>query len=260
MPSAVKPGAFFLILKIMEHIPVIFNMATMPQRVRALEDTVKSILPQCDMLNIYLNNFEHKPTPAFLKHPKIVVYRSEHEAGDIGDVGKFYCCEEWTDCYAFTVDDKYIYPPDYAARLIETIEKYGRKAVVSCHGRNIKPHTKSYYKDPDAMFSLAGEVAEDTFSHELGTGCMALHTDTFKITLDLFTLTNVSDILVSMALQKSNIPILMMAHQSRWVGVSLKIDHVYAIHNFCAGKDEIQTNLINSVQWKINTCPIVKQH
>jgi hypothetical protein len=200
-------------------------------------------------------NLFKMPTPAFLIHPKITVYRSEIEAGDLGDVGKFYTCEDWHGCYVFTIDDKYIYPPDYASRMIETIEKYGRKAVVSCHGRLIKPNCTSYYMDPAEMFLLGAAVETDTFVHECGTGCMALHTDTVKVPLEIFTHTNITDILVSRWLQKQKIPILIMQHRYGWVRFSPKADHVYSIHNFCNREDSIQTQLVNSFKWKINTCP-----
>lgn len=233
-------------------------MATIPQRVKPLEDCIKSILPQCDHLNIYLNNFEKQQTPAYLVHPKITVFRSEEEVGDIGDVGKFYCCEEWENCYIFTVDDKYVYAQDYTKRLIETIEKYGRKAVVSCHGRLIKPNCKSYYMDPAQQFNLGGEVKEDTFVHECGTGCMAFHTDTFQFKLSMFNYTNMTDILAGIALQKVNVPILIMAHEQGWVWFSRKCDNVYSIHNFLNRADHIQTRIVNEFSWKINTCPQVK--
>lgn len=224
-------------------------MATMPPRINSLEDTVKSIIIQCDRLNIYLNNFGDKPTPSFLINNKINVYRSEQEAGDIGDVGKFYCCDDWSDCYAFTIDDKFIYPPDYVSRMIVTIEKYNRMAVISCHGRTIKPDCSSYYQDPDKAFSITGEVKEDIFSHILGTGCMALHIDTFKFDLSIFTHTNISDILVSMALQKAKIPVIIMKHERRWIQVSNKFNQVYSIHSFCSNHDRFQTDLVNSFNW-----------
>jgi hypothetical protein len=249
-------GGIFYNSKAMK-IPVIFNMASMPSRIKCLEDTVNSILPQCDKLNIYLNNFQVE-TPQFLKHNKIKVFRSENEAGDLGDVGKFWCCESWSDAYIFTIDDKYIYAPDYAKKMIECIEKYGRKAVIACHGRLIKPNCISYYMDVKEMFTLGGNVPDDIFSHELGTGCMALHTDTFTFTLDIFTYTNMTDILASMALQKAGIPILIMKHQLGWVRVSPKCDQVYSIHNFYNRNDNIQTKLINSFKWKINKCNVAQ--
>jgi len=242
----------------MKNIPVIFNMATIPERIRPLGDCIKSILPQCDKLNIYLNNYKDIATPIFLNNPKITVYRSENEVGDIGDVGKFYCCEEWKDTYVFTVDDKYIYAADYAKRLIDTIEKYGRKAVISCHGRLIKPNCTSYYFDPEEQFNLGGEVKEDIFVHECGTGCMAFHTDTFQFKLSMFGYTNMSDILAGIALQKANVPILIMAHKQGWVWFSPKCNNVYSIHNFLNRKDTIQTDMVNEFKWKINTCAIIK--
>ena len=95
---------------------ITFNMATMPERIRALEEVIPTIIHQCDELNIYLNLFE--TVPGFLKHPKIKIYRSQDCLGDLGDVGKFYKCDEWTEGYIFTVDDKLLYPKTYVKDMI----------------------------------------------------------------------------------------------------------------------------------------------
>ena len=97
-------------------------MASIPEREHALEDSVASILPQCDQFNIYLNNWD--VVPDFLNHKKINVFRSQDELGDLGDVGKFFCCDSWNDAYIFTVDDKLLYPRNYAKQMIGKIEQY----------------------------------------------------------------------------------------------------------------------------------------
>lgn len=229
-------------------------MASIPERIYALEESVASILPQCDVFNVYLNNW--KDTPKFLKHPKINVFRSQTEIGDLGDVGKFYCCESWKDAYIFTVDDKLIYPKDYATKMIATIEKYKRKAVISCHGRLIKKNCKSYYWEPLAQFNAVGKVAQDEFVHELGTGVMAFHTDTIApgLTLEAFPYKNMTDILMGMEMQRRKIPMLVAAHQACWIGISNKMDHYYSIHNIMNKKDGWITEYVNAFNWEVRKC------
>lgn len=229
-------------------------MASIPERVYALEESVASILPQCDELNIYLNNW--KEVPAYLKHPKIKVFKSQDEVGDLGDVGKFYCCESWKKAYIFTVDDKLIYPSDYTQKMIVCIEKYNRKAVISCHGRMIKKNCFSYYHDPLKQFNAVGNVTRDEFVHEMGTGVMAFHTDTIApgLTLEAFPYKNMTDILMGMELQRRKIPMVIMAHQAYWIGISNKMDHYYSIHNIMNKKDQWITKYVNDFNWEVRKC------
>lgn len=231
---------------------VIYNMATMPQREKALEETIKRILPQCDYINIYLNNFES--IPAFLKSAKICIFKSQDHYGDLGDVGKFFKCNTWEDAYIFTVDDKILYPDNYTQKMIAVIEKYKRQAVVSCHGRIFFDRPcKTYYFDNKEYFCFANGLPEDRFVHELGTGCTAFHTDTIpQIDLKIFETTNMSDIWFSVWLQKLNVPIVIPARKDRWLFVSRKHDDSYSIHNFCNKNDQFQTEVINKNKWKIN--------
>ncbi|MHC1775691.1 MAG: hypothetical protein AB9834_09790 [Lentimicrobium sp.] len=228
------------------------NMATMPSRERSLEETLNSILPQCDEVNVYLNNYDH--VPSFLRHGKIRVYRSQDFMGDLGDVGKFFGCESWNG-YAFTIDDKIIYPPEYVSTMIAAIEKHKRKAVVSQHGRILKPFSKSYYHDHLQSVRCLDENPADLFAHVLGTGVMAFHTDTFQVRLGHFPSTNMSDIWMSIALQKASIPVLLLKHPARWIQLSQLHDKRYSISAFCSGNDKPQTAAVNSIRWTIRTCP-----
>lgn len=236
---------------------IIFNMATMPPRVNSLEDSIPTILTQCDILNVYLNDFNK--VPAILKQKKINAVLSKDALGDLGDVGKFYFCDTWTEGYIFTVDDKIIYPKDHAKKHIELIERSKRQAVVSCHGRILKPNCVSYYNDAHQFFGCLGTTVADIFVHELGTGVMAFHHSTIKVNLDMFPTINMTDIWFSIELQKRNIPILVRQHSRGDYGISLKHDDNYSIHATFnkAKKDEYQTKIINEFEWKINKCPLV---
>lgn len=226
-------------------------MATMPSRVEALGESVPSILPQCDELHVYLNNF--REIPEVLKHEKITAYLASEAFSsiDLGDVGKFFKCETWNDDYHFTVDDKIIYPADYAAKCIETIEKYDGKVIVSYHGRilpTIRPCT-SYYRDSTRMISLIDGTPEDVKLHVGGTGVMCFRGDILKnMSLNVFPYINMSDIWFSIYAWEKNLDIIRPKSRDRWIRLSRKYDTNYAIHSLI--NDEIHTKAVNNIKWK----------
>jgi hypothetical protein len=227
-------------------------MASMPPRMFALKDSVPSILHQCQHLYVYLNNFEGY-LPPILNNKKITVFFSERELGDTGDVGKFYNCESWEEGFHCTVDDKIIYPNGYSEYMMDRVEAYNRKAVVSLHGRNFHTNRKSesYYRDISELFQCTSKTQEQ-FVHEIGTGVMCFHTDTVLPEWNWFPYMNMTDIYMSMELQKRNIPMLIAAHPDRYVKISANKIGGYGICNHLRRKDEFQTKVINSVDWKIN--------
>jgi hypothetical protein len=234
--------------------PVIYNMATIPSREKALQECLASILPQADIINLYFNGWNGN-IPHFARHPKIRIFESEKEYGDLGDVGKFFLCEEWNNAYIFTTDDKIIYPGNHTKVMIETIEKYNRKAVISNHGRIF--HTdrpcKTYYWDCKEFLGCLATVSSDRFVHEIGTGVMAFHTDTFKPTLEMFPRANMTDIYISIELNKLGIPRVVRAHREYDYRISRNWPHAHSISQTLNKNDKIQTDTINNVQWEIHS-------
>ncbi len=237
----------------MTTLPVIAHMATMPPRLPALEDTLPKIIPQVDHLFVYLNDFDHVPKE--LMHDKITCFLSGDHLGDIGDVGKFYLCSNWhkSQAYIFTMDDKILYPPDYVKESIKAIEKYNRQAVISFHGRNIKPNCRSYYHDPAGYFGVYDSVAADQFVHEIGTGAMSFYSKLLPCSLAPFEHINMTDIYFSMFLQRKKIPMVVAAHKRGWITMSRRHDDNYSIHNIFNKDDQFQTQVVNSFPWKIRT-------
>lgn len=226
-------------------------MATMPSRLPALKQTIPLIIPQVDHLFIYLNDFND--IPDVLLHDKITCLMSQDCIGDIGDVGKFYGCENWhkTKSYIFTMDDKIIYPPNYVAESIKAINHYGKKAVISFHGRNIKPGCKSYYHEPQDYFGVYDSVPLDQFVHEVGTGAMSFYSKLCPVTISCFQHINMTDIYFSIFLQRKEIPMVVRAHMKGWIKMSRLHDDSYSIHNVFNKDDSFQTQVVNSFEWKI---------
>lgn len=236
-------------LKIKYNDIVSYHMATMPERILCLKESVASILPQCDFLHIYLNGF--KEVPEFLHHEKIKTYLSSDHFGDIGDVGKFFNCNDWTG-YNFTVDDKIIYPADYTEKTIAKIEQYSRKAVVSYHGRILYTDRpcQSYYKDYKFVSDYLGNTPNDIKIHIPGTGVMTFHSNHIAFDINSFCNSNMSDIFIGKCAQNNNIDVIALQHAKGWMKTSRYFDARHSICQSFANNDEIQTNLINNHKWK----------
>jgi len=227
---------------------IISTMATMATRIEALKESVASLLPQVDELHIYLNDFES--IPEFLSNKKIKIYDSRKEAGDLGDVGKFYNVDDIKG-YHFMVDDDFIYPNDYVNRLIEKIEQFKRKYIIGLHGRIFgKLPVKSYYKGHTQSFRCLGDVPNDAFVHVTGTGASAYHTDTINISIDDFQTSNMADIWFSRKANNCNVPVLVVKHKKGWLIDSKKYNPTQSIYYNCYKNDIVQTNVVNSTDWR----------
>lgn len=228
---------------------VTYHMATMPSRVQSLKESVASILPQCDELHIYLNNFTE--VPSFLNDPKIVTYLSSEHYDDLGDVGKFFNCHEWTG-YNFTVDDKIIYPEDYTEKTIQKIEQYQRRSFVTYHGRIL--HTDrpcvSYYKDYKFSPDYLGNLSVDTKIHIPGTGVMAFHSYSISFDMDIFRMSNMSDIFIGIFADNQQKDVIALQHAKGWLKTSRYYNGATSICTTFANNDKVQTTLINNHKFK----------
>lgn len=222
-------------------------MATFPGRKKCLTESVPSLLPQVDEFHIWLNGYkESDPLPACMHDPKVV----RHYGQNVGDIGKFMLCDKW-EGYVFTCDDKLIYPPDYIQTMIQKVEKYQRKAVISAHGRVLKPNCKSYYHECYNFYGCLETVKGDASVQELGTGAMAFHAYAMKdFNLSWIEHTNMTDIYISIFLNAAKINRVVIKHNAGWIRGSqyLKAPSISTTHN---KNDQLHTTVVNSIKWQI---------
>jgi hypothetical protein len=228
---------------------IVATMATMPGRESSLMSVVESIIHQVDELRIYANNLTKENI--HLNHKKVKWFYSKDHLGDLGDVGKFYQCETIKG-YHFTIDDDIIYPSDYVYAMIEAIERYNRKCVISTHGRIFPTgYIKSYYKGAMRQFSCLRSVSEDIYAHVIGTGVLAYHTDTLKIPFEIFEASNMADIWFSRYCQQHDIPRMIIKHQGGWIKDSESYDHYTSIYHYNVCDEQLQTRIVNTVKWTL---------
>ncbi len=127
------------------------GMATMPSRKRTACFAIRSILPQVDVLHLYLDRFDE--VPSFAEHPKIRITHSEDEPGLKANGKLLGMMNSPADAFYVTVDDDYWYPRDFVKRLVRNYKEVGRPAVIGVHGCTILKPFESYMRDRCVMTS-----------------------------------------------------------------------------------------------------------
>ena len=108
------------------------QLATIPDRVNLLAQTIHSLLPQADRLNVMLNGGTYTPP---IKNRKLFYWHFDNSKGD---GVKFYNLPKG---YIFTCDDDLLYPEDYVETMINKLRQYDNEVILTNHGRimNEKP-------------------------------------------------------------------------------------------------------------------------
>lgn len=227
------------------------SVSTVGWREKSLEVTVKSMLPQVDRLNVFLQKYEQ--VPDFLDHPKITVAVGNDypDALVLGDAAKFFWADR-VEGYHFILDDDIIYPSDYVSYCISKIEQYGRKAVVGFHGSIFKEKVSHYAKDR-TVFSFTNANSIDRPVHMLGTGVLAYHTDTIKVNIRDFLIRNMADIWFAILGQKQKVPFIALQKAKNYIisvpGTGVEPQSIWgqSVNNY-----SVQVGLVNQYQpWQI---------
>lgn len=225
------------------------TLASIPEREANLHTVVECLLPQVDRLAVYLNGYG--PVPRWLRRDRVLVHQSEHEeAGDLGDAGKFFAVPP--PGYHLVCDDDLVYPPDYAARMIGGVERYGRRAVVTLHGKRFdRMPAGSYYRGWSSNYRCLDEVREDVPVHVPGTGCMAYHTSAVRFAREDFPRPNMADIWVARKCQAEAVPVFCLAHGAGWLR---QLPTTSTIFRSFQGRDAYQTEIVNAISWRDHAC------
>lgn len=188
-------------------------LATYPAREMNLPQIVAAILPQCDVLDVYLNEYEH--VPECLRHERIVVTMGKDTGGNLKDNGRFYNCGLYPDGYHVFVDDDIFYPPDYVAKLTQGIRRFGYRTIVGLHGTTYREPVSSYLRDRSVLPFYARTPS--ALVDQLGTGTTAYHTSTFMADLAAFETEGVADLWFARQAAEKGVPMLALAREKDWL-------------------------------------------
>jgi len=213
----------------------IFNVASY-KRKETLLKTIESVYNYADEINISLNLYDEIPHQ--LIDNKIKIFITDNS---LGDAFKFINLEN-SNGYFFTIDDDLIYSKEYVDLMIDGVEKYNRKKIVTLHGRYYEKFPiKSYYKSYSKFYHCLHNLNNDEKVHIGGTGVMCFHTDTIKIPINYFKLPNMADIWVGKYSYENNIDIICLKHNKVIEYQKVKT----TIYDESVKNDYNQTKLIN---------------
>ena len=220
---------------------VTIGIATIPERAEALRDTLASLKGQADEVYVYLNGYDARP--AWLPQDVRAL-----TGPDAGDAGKFAPATMGIagDVHV-TCDDDLIYPPDFAQRLVDGVDKYG--GAVSFHGRRQKAPTESYYRGPHEPLPCLGFVPYDQDCTVIGTGCMAFRPDEVPLRDAHFFAPNMADILFSRRCAELGVRRTVLAHRPGYIVHSEKVDLGRTIFAAHVNSDTLQTRIFNETNW-----------
>jgi hypothetical protein len=242
--------------------PVTVSIATLPDRLHLLKQTLASISPQVDHINLYLDGHPEPPIEALVDAIEPVDVRFMRAGRDDrrrGDAGKFFWAGQ-VEGYHFTCDDDLIYPDDYVERMVATIEKYGRRACVGVLGTIFKGRWSSYYLIP-AFDRVGGEKIyrkigtawgnpADWWCHSVGTGTLAYHTSTIQLSPDDFKIPNMADVWFALAAHRQRVPCVAIARPENWITIMEPPKGTTIWEQWHEHRDDsVQTEAIKSVAW-----------
>jgi len=207
----------------MENSKIVVSIATLPEREKMLMRTIASLIEQCDVLQVQLNNY--KEIPEWIIQDKIIATLTDNS---IRDAFKFYNIEEYKNTYFFTCDDDLIYPKDYVNNMIKWIDKMNKSCIVSHHGRSLKSYPiTSYYKESSFRVSCLHDNNYDILLEYPGTGVSAFHTDTITVNLDMFKNSTNADVWFGLQAKKQNVPVLALKHKAGYFGYQHPVDTLF---------------------------------
>lgn len=192
--------------------------ATYPARRNIVPDVIASLAPQVDRLFVYLNNYDD--VPAFVRetpHRDRIAFILD-PASQLRAAAKFH----WLDGirgYHLVCDDDIIYPPDYARRMVEAIDRYDRKAILGVHGVIFEPELTDARMSRRSVFKFPAELGEDVPVHFLGTGTVALHSSVLAhmdlSELDAFPIAN--DEILAVSAKSAGVPMVCIRRSEGWL-------------------------------------------
>ncbi len=242
------------------------NMATIPSRIETCAQAVNSLYDQCNCIELMLNGHTREDARKlrFLIKDSFKV-NFHFLDNSMTDAAKYFMVDKQLG-YIFTCDDDLEYAPNYCDYMIQKIEQYERKAVITLHGRvwpYIPSHDEpiaSFYRDRKEGVNIPGGGAFQALSevkgdHYIlsantagcgGDGVMAWHSDTIKMSFDYCLYPNMSQLWMALKCNEDRVPQIVVEHQEGfvtqlWDGPGIWDDQIY--------NDGIQTDLVNK-RWR----------
>lgn len=191
--------------------PVHITMATQPQRERFARVAVESLLNQtrpADTLHVEFNGFDAAPTWA---DELPITYRLWPD--NMGAEIRFKRLDEVQGIY-LSVDDDMIFPPSYVNYIVEALGRHG--GMVGFHGTRYTRYPITSYTHDIERWGFTKGCPSDVAVHQLGAGCMAIHTDT-GLRLSEFNEKNMNDCIMARWAARNSVRLTCLTRRDGYI-------------------------------------------
>lgn len=225
---------------------VFVGLASIPDRVDSLRTVVRSLLPQAGRIGVYLNGYA--TVPAFLKHPRIDVARSQ-EHGDVRDNGKFFFLSRVENRFYAAVDDDIQYPPDYISRLRNLLGQAPVGSAVGVHG-SIYPRNILGLLGPRHLIHFSHASAYVLPVHVLGTGTVLFDQRLWNLRYEEFGTPGMADVWFARAALDRNASMFVINRDRYWLSAladdTRALDEAAStLYSEAKHNDELQVRLLS---------------
>ncbi len=244
---------------------IVGNIASYPARYNILPDTVDTIAPQVDVLNVVLNDWDGSHVQPMWqrlgKYGNVAVWQAPlgHQ-----DESKFL-----RTGYAgrgeiqVVFDDDILFAPDTVAVLMNGMKRHPG-AIVGLHGCILRGHMplRSYYADSPRFPasdspSLTRRVEQDVRVDILGCCGAAWNPAEVMVEFDDFQTPGMTDIWLAVTSRRRGVEHWVVAHSGpEWCRQNPRVDNGATLCGFWSGpgpdgepKDKMQTAMLNGVEW-----------
>ncbi len=186
-------------------------LASVKEREEQLKIVLDAIYDQVDFIHLVLNWYEKIPE-WLLDKPKIIPHLNTENKNAHDAIWSFVP----KDGYVLIFDDDLLYPKNYVSKMIEGIERHERRAILTCHGSNIKRPVESYLESR-YTYGFSDPLERDIFVDIVGCGVCAFHASTIQPTLQDFLIPFCRDIYFSLLAAKKKVKIVCLRRPQGWI-------------------------------------------
>jgi hypothetical protein len=230
------------------------TLATIPGREDELRLCLGSLCPQMDAV-VVVFNYAASPLPGWLEQFQTDVGNLYPIVADnsMGDAMKFGMSEHLQG-WQFICDDDIVYPADFADRLMDRAEHYGRRAVVGVSGAIIPAGGvgRSYYSGRTGRTNTFHTVPADMPVNLVMSCGICWHSSLTRLSLSEFRCRNMGDVFLALHCQRERIPCVVAKHAASWLKYPASMRQKPTIWAARASHDHIQAAYINEIaDWRI---------
>jgi len=186
-------------------------IATVKEREETFKIALKSLYEQFDHIHVVLNYYEE--VPEWLKglKGKVTPHLNPTNKNAHDSIWQYIP----KNGFVFIADDDISYPQNYVDKLIETLEAYKRKVVVTAHGSKFIAPVKDYHSR--AIYGYSADLANDVKVDMAGVGVTAFHSSLIQPQLQEFQLPFCRDLYFAILCAKKDIPIICLKRHAGWL-------------------------------------------